>query len=180
MRTAPQHIRAKLRDGLTALLMGLLVGCASEQLDGTSKLELKDPRSANPFDVVDCLLPGQIRQLGTRVTYLTDRRPIRTTAEDCAIRGGEYVALDRADYRTALTVWISAAEGGDPDAQYYVGVLYEKGADGRPNYPKAASWYRQAAERGVSRAAVNLGRLYEQGIAFPYLKMTCSSPNTSL
>ena len=164
MRTAPQHIRAKLRDGLTALLMGLLVGCASEQLDGTSKLELKDPRSANPFDVVDCLLPGQIRQLGTRVTYLTDRRPIRTTAEDCAIRGGEYVALDRADYRTALTVWISAAEGGDPDAQYYVGVLYEKGADGRPNYPKAASWYRQAAERGVSRAAVNLGRLYEQGI----------------
>ena len=164
MRHLPQHSRAKLRNGLTVLLMGMLVGCASEQLDGTSKLELKDPRSADPFDVVDCLLPGQIRQLGTRVTYLTDRRPLRTTAEDCAIRGGEYVALDRADYGTALKVWMSAAEGGDPDAQYYVGVLYERGAEGQPNYIKAASWYRQAAERGVSRAAVNLGRLYEQGI----------------
>jgi hypothetical protein len=98
------------------------------------------------------------------VTYLTERRPIRTTAEDCAIRGGEYVALDRADYGTALKVWMSAAQGGDPDAQYYVGVLYEKGAEGQPNYVQAANWYRQAAEKGISRAAVNLGRLYEQGL----------------
>ncbi len=148
------------------LALGILLvfGCASNHEIVPTPLNLKDPRSADAFDVVDCLLPGQIRQLGTRVTYLTDRRPIRTTAEDCAIRGGEYVALDRADYGTALTVWMSAAEGGDPDAQYYVGVLFEKGAEGQPNYAKAASWYRQAADRGVSRAAVNLGRLYEQGI----------------
>ncbi|BFU91426.1 MAG: hypothetical protein NTAFB01_26130 [Nitrospira sp.] len=127
-------------------------------------MKLKDPRSADPFDVVDCLLPGQIRQLGTQVTYVTERRPVRTTAEDCAIRGGEYIALDRADYGTALKIWMSAAESGDPDAQYYVGVLYEKGAEGQPNYAKAAGWYRQAADRGVRRAAINLGRLYEQGL----------------
>lgn len=151
---------------LLSLVFGivLLFGCASDPAFDPAHVNLKDPRSADPFDVVNCLLPGQIRQLGTRVTYLTERRPIRTTAEDCAIRGGEYVALDRADYGTALKVWMGAAEGGDPDAQYYVGVLYEKGAEGQPNYLKAASWYRQAAERGVSRAAVNLGRLYEQGI----------------
>lgn len=144
--------------------MFLVLGCVSDQGLAPAHVNLKDPRSADPFDVVNCLLPGQIRQLGTRVTYLTERRPLRTTAEDCAIRGGEYVALDRADYGTALKIWMSAAEGGDPDAQYYVGVLYEKGAEGQPNYIKAASSYRQAAERGVSRAAVNLGRLYEQGI----------------
>ena len=142
----------------------LLLGCVSDQGSGLSQLNLKDPRSADPFEVVDCLLPGQIRQLGTQVTYVTARRPIRTTAEDCAIRGGEYVALDRADYGTALKVWISAAQGGDPDAQYYVGVLYEKGAEGQPNFSQAASWYEKAAERGISRAAVNLGRLYEQGL----------------
>ena len=142
----------------------LLVGCVSDQGTGSSQLNLKDPRSADPFDVVNCLLPGQIRQLGTQVTYVTERRPVRTTAEDCAIRGGEYVALDRADYGTALKVWMSAAQGGDPDAQYYVGTLYEKGADGQPNYAKAASWYRQAADRGVRRAAINLGRLHEQGL----------------
>jgi hypothetical protein len=144
--------------------LALLLGCASDQGSGPSQLNLKDPRSADPFEVVDCLLPGQIRQLGTQVTYVTERRLIRTTAEDCAIRGGEYVALDRADYGTALKVWMNAAQGGDPDAQYYVGVLYEKGAEGQPNFSQAASWYEKAAERGVSRAAVNLGRLYEQGL----------------
>ena len=144
--------------------LALLLGCVSDQGSGLSQLNLKDPRSADPFEVVDCLLPGQIRQLGTQVTYVTQRRPIRTTAEDCAIRGGEYVALDRADYGTALKVWMSAAQGGDPDAQYYVAVLYEKGAEGQPNFSQAASWYEKAAERGISRAAVNLGRLYEQGL----------------
>ena len=144
--------------------LALMLGCASDQGSGLLQANLKDPRSADPFDVVDCLLPGQIRQLGTQVTYVTQRRPIRTTAEDCAIRGGEYVALDRADYGTALKVWMSAAEGGDPDAQYYVAVLYEKGAEGQPNFSLAANWYEKAAERGISRAAVNLGRLYEQGL----------------
>ena len=144
--------------------LALMLGCVSNQGADFSPLNLKDPRSADPFEVVDCLLPGQIRQLGTQVTYVTQRRPIRTTAEDCAIRGGEYVALDRADYGTALKVWMNAAQSGDPDAQYYVGVLYEKGAEGQPNFSQAASWYEKAAERGISRAAVNLGRLYEQGL----------------
>ncbi|MEP6934783.1 MAG: caspase family protein, partial [Nitrospirota bacterium] len=144
--------------------LALMLGCVSDQGLGPGQANLKDPRSADPFDVVDCLLPGQIRQLGTQVTYVTARRPIRTTAEDCAIRGGEYVALDRADYGTAMKVWMSAAQGGDPDAQYYVGVLYEKGAEGQPNFSQAAGWYQKAAERGISRAAVNLGRLYEQGL----------------
>ncbi len=58
--------------------------------------------------VVDCLLPGQVRQLGQRM-FLSPRRPIRTTAADCRLRGGEYVAWDRADYITALKVWMPAA-----------------------------------------------------------------------
>jgi hypothetical protein len=147
------------------LIAGSVVACTTaDRGSGSPSIVTKDPRSADPFEVVDCLLPGQIRQLGARATYVTERRPIRTTAEDCAIRGGEYVALDRADYGTALKVWMSTAQGGDPDAQYYVGVLYEKGADGRPNHEQAAAWYRKAAERGVARASMNLGRLYEQGL----------------
>ena len=111
--------------------VGLMFGCVSDQGSGLSQLNLKDPRSADPFDVVDCLLPGQIRQLGTSVTYVTARRPIRTTAEDCAIRGGEYVALDRADYGTALKVWMSAAQGGDPDAQYLSVCCMKRGQNSR-------------------------------------------------
>ncbi|MBS0182970.1 MAG: caspase family protein [Nitrospira sp.] len=161
MKTAPHDVSRAIT---VFMAVSLCSGCISDGRIDQGQLKLKDPRSADPFDVVDCLLPGQIRQLGTQVTYVTERRPVRTTAEDCAIRGGEYVALDRADYGTALKIWMSAAESGDPDAQYYVAVLYEKGAEGQPNYAKAAGWYRQAADRGVRRAAINLGRLYEQGL----------------
>lgn len=116
--------------------------------------------------VVDCLLPGQVRQLGTR-TYLTARRPIKTTAADCRIRGGEYVAYDRADYASALRVWMDAAQGGDPEAQTNVGEIFEKGLGTEPNYVAAAEWYRRAAEQGYTRAQFNLGTLYEQGLGVP-------------
>ncbi|MGZ8994996.1 MAG: hypothetical protein ACXW3P_00635, partial [Rhodospirillales bacterium] len=76
---------------------------------------------------VDCLLPGQVRQLGQRVTYVTRPRPIKTSAQDCRIRGGEYVAYDRADYATALKVWLPQAQEGDADAQNAVGDIYQKG-----------------------------------------------------
>lgn len=74
------------------------------------------------------------------------------------------MALDRADYDSALKIWLGTEEGGDPEVQYYVGVLYKKGAEGLPNYVKAASWYRQAVGRRSRRAAVNLGWLYGQGL----------------
>jgi uncharacterized protein len=116
--------------------------------------------------VVDCLLPGQVRQLGNR-TFLSPRRPIRTTASDCRLRGGEYVAYDRADYRSALRVWMPAAEGGDAEAQTNVGEIFERGLGDTPNYEAAALWYRRAAEQGHKRAQFNLGTLYEQGLGVP-------------
>jgi uncharacterized protein len=115
------------------------------------------------LQVVDCLLPGQVRVVGGR-TYLTPRRPTRTTAADCAARGGEYLAYDRADYRSALNVWREAAESGDAEAQTMVGEIYERGLGGEPSYELAAEWYRRAAEQGFSRAQFNLGTLYEQGL----------------
>ncbi len=113
--------------------------------------------------IVDCLLPGQVRQLGGNFTYLSARRPLRTTAKDCAIRGGEYVAFDRANYATALKVWLPAAKEGDVDAMNYVGEIYEQGLGVEPDYAMAAQWYRRAAEKGSSTAMINLGSLYEGG-----------------
>jgi uncharacterized protein len=115
------------------------------------------------LEIVDCLLPGQVRQLGNQ-TYLSARRPTHTTASDCRIRGGEYVAYDRADLKTALGVWMDAARGGDPEAQTNVAEIYERGLGGPPNYEAAAQWYRKAADQKYSRALFNLGTLYEQGL----------------
>ena len=125
------------------------------------------PGTVESFMVVDCLLPGQIRQLGGKVTYVTARRAVKTAARDCEIRGGEYTAFDRANYATSLKVWLPLAEGGDPAAQTYVGEIYEQGLGTEPDAAVAATWYRKAADKGYSRAALNLGTLYEQGRGVP-------------
>jgi hypothetical protein len=122
------------------------------------------PGAVESFMVVDCQLPGQIRQLGGQVTYVTARRATKTSARDCEIRGGEYVAFDRANYATALKVWLPLAEQGDVAAQTYVGEIFEKGLGVQPDYTTAATWYRRAADKGYSRAALNLGNLYERGL----------------
>ena len=115
------------------------------------------------LQIVDCLLPGQVRQLGSR-TFLTPRRPIRTTAGNCRLRGGEYVAWDRANYQSALKVWMPTAEGGDAEAQTNVGEIFERGLGGEPNYEAALIWYRKAAQQSNARAQFNLGTMYEQGL----------------
>jgi hypothetical protein len=115
------------------------------------------------LQIVDCLLPGQSRMLGNS-SYLTPRRPVRTTAADCKIRGGEYVAYDRADYKTALNVWMEAAQAGDAEAQANVGEIFERGLGGQPNYDAALIWYQKSAAQGNRRAQFNLGTLYEQGL----------------
>ena len=84
-------------------------------------------RNAEDMMIVDCLLPGTVRKLGKMSTYMSARRPIRTIQSDCEIRGGEYVAYDRANYETALKVWMAQAESGDAEAQNYVGEIYDKG-----------------------------------------------------
>src|SRR5262245_34314975 len=115
------------------------------------------------LEIVDCLLPPQIRQLGGR-TFPTPRRPIRTTETECRVRGGEWVSYDRAKLETALAIWQGAADGGDAEAQTVVGEIYEKGLGTTPDYARAAEWYRKAADQGHARAQFNLGALYEQGL----------------
>ena len=149
---------------LTVLLSGCIAGGAhkpGKEPDGGK------PRDPQELQIVDCLLPGQIRQLGSQQTFVSRRRPVRTTALDCKIRGGEYVAYDRANYQTALKVWLETAETGDPQAQYYVGEIYEKGLGTAPDYDKAAAWYRKASEKGYAQAQISLGFLYEKGLGVP-------------
>src|SRR5215467_14963644 len=146
-----------------------ITGCTSPSLSGQppdqapSAASRVAPGRAEALFVVDCLLPGQVRKLG-QMTFLTARRPIKTSAQDCEIRGGEYVAYDRADYRTSLNVWLPQAQEGDKEAQTYVGEIYEKGLGVPPDYAVALAWYRKAAAQGHSRAQINLGFLYEKGL----------------
>lgn len=145
--------------GITPVVAALLLaGCAAQQ----PAVEIPEDARVADLYIVDCLLPGQLRQLGN-TTYMTPRRPVRTTAIDCRVRGGEYVAYDRADYKTALRIWLPAAEEGDADAQNTVGEIFEQGLGTDPNYEVAALWYQRAADQGHKTALFNLGTLYETG-----------------
>jgi caspase domain-containing protein/Sel1 repeat-containing protein len=125
------------------------------------------PMDPNRLLIVDCLLPGVVRQLGNHVTYITPRRPVKSTVDECEIRGGEYVKFDRANFSTALQVWKESASAGDAQAQVYVGEIYEKGLGLPPDYGQAAVWYQKAADQGYARGLSNLAYLYEQGLGVP-------------
>src|SRR5262252_3122136 len=152
-----------------ALLVSALLMLASGASQPADKAREGMVKRAD-LEIVDCLLPGQVRQLGA-MTYLTQRRPAHTTAADCRIRGGEYVAYYRADAKTALHVWLPAAEAGDPEAQTNVGEIYERGIGTEPNYDAAVIWYKKAADQSYARAQFNLGTLYEQGLGVPADKL---------
>ncbi|MGH2607496.1 MAG: caspase family protein [Tepidiformaceae bacterium] len=150
---------------MIALAGGGLLGAPPGLDEAIAKQAGRD--QVDEFLITDCLLPGQVRRLGRTLTFLTPRRPVKTSARDCEIRGGEYVSFDRANYATALKVWLAPAQQGDADAQAYVGEIFEKGLGVPPDYGAAAEWYRRGAEQGHSRAAINLGNLYERGLGVP-------------
>ena len=51
------------------------------------------------------------------------------------------------------------AEQSDAEAQFYLGVCYERGEGVRKNYKKAAEWYTKAAEQGDPEAIKGLEKL---------------------
>jgi uncharacterized protein len=147
--------------GVIALASSTISSAADKARDGmVTKQDL---------EIVDCLLPGEVRRIGN-TTFLSRRRPIRTAASDCHIRGGEYTDYDRADYKSALRVWMELANAGNSEAQTNVGEIYERGLGGEPNYPAAIIWYekvidnKNGSEQDKARALFNLGTLYEQGL----------------
>lgn len=153
----------------TATAIFALAACSSTP-DETGKNANQGEQRIEKLQVVDCLLPGQTRSLGGKL-YLTPRRPALITASECEIRGGEYVAYDRADYKTSLKVWLPSAEAGDSEAQANVGEIFERGLGSEPNYEMAIIWYEKAAEQGNQRALFNLGTLYEQGLGVEQNKL---------
>ena len=56
-----------------------------------------------------------------------------------------------------------AADQGDPDAQFSLGVLYVNGRGVERNDELAMSWFRRAAEQGYADAQNNLGFMYDNG-----------------
>ncbi|WP_426993016.1 hypothetical protein [Methylomonas sp. CM2] len=161
------HLRHR---GLALAIAGILLGACARDVSQEEMAKATEGyivADTNKLLVVDCLLPGQVRKLGAEMTYLSARRPVRTTAADCEVRGGEYVAYDRANYASALKIWLPKAQEGDAAAQLTVGEIFEKGLGTTADYKAAAQWYEKAAAQGNFQAQLNLGHLYEKGLGVP-------------
>jgi TPR repeat protein len=65
------------------------------------------------------------------------------------------------DYIKAMEWWRLAAAQGDLDAQYNLGVCYERGEGVEVDYEEAVKWYRIAAKAGHEDAYRALDALSE-------------------
>ena len=70
-------------------------------------------------------------------------------------------AMAQGDYETALAEFTKAAEDGDMNAQFNLGVMYENGQGVEQSDLKAAEWYQKAADNGHPEAPMALQVLYE-------------------
>ena len=69
-------------------------------------------------------------------------------------------AYKQSDYQAEF--WLSQAERGYADAQFYLGGMYFAGHRVKQDYVEAVKWYRKAAEQGNAKAQFNLGVSYYQ------------------
>ncbi len=78
-----------------------------------------------------------------------------------------WAAYQRGDVETAFWEWKPLAEQGHAEAQFNIGLMYDKGQGMPQDYAEAAKWYRRAAEQGVAAAQASLGDMYFLGLGVP-------------
>jgi TPR repeat protein len=72
-------------------------------------------------------------------------------------------AYERGEYTQAARLFSPLAEQGVASAQFYLGLMHEKGRGVRQDYPTALMWFRKAAAQGYVGPQNNLGLMYERG-----------------
>ena len=71
-------------------------------------------------------------------------------------------AFDKGDFVQAMAEWTNDAERGDPEAEFQLGMLNERG-DLKQDYKQADHWYEKAAERGHIGAEYRLAWIWAVG-----------------
>ena len=104
--------------------------------------------------------------IGSALAPLAAGQAETTEREQAAAFERGQAAYNRRDYAAARRALLPLAQQGHTAAQYYLGLMSEKGRGGARDYAEAVRWYSQAAE-DQPRAQCNLGMLYERGQGVP-------------
>jgi uncharacterized protein len=104
-------------------------------------------------------------------TYLVTMLTVFGLALSAAAAAGGYqdgrVAYDAGDFDTAMAKWAPAAESGDADSQYGMGLLYSEGIVVPMDDIEALKWFGLAAEQGHGEAQYKLGVIHANGWGVP-------------
>jgi len=73
------------------------------------------------------------------------------------------VAYLRGDFVAARASWTAATGSDEPEAEYWIGAMYEKGGGEPQDFSVAAQWYRKAADGGLPAAEFRLALLLDEG-----------------
>ncbi len=76
-------------------------------------------------------------------------------------------AFKTKDYHRAYQEWKAAAEAGQAEAEFDLGLLYAEGLGVRRDLSEAMRLYRSAAEKGNAQAQFALGQIYLRGWGTP-------------
>ena len=68
-------------------------------------------------------------------------------------------AYNREDYKTSYKLILLLAKKGFAQAQYNLGVMYEKGKGVKKNLKKAKKWFKLASNQGLAKAQEKLNLL---------------------
>ena len=71
--------------------------------------------------------------------------------------------LARTMIKFTVEWYQKAAQQGDAEAQFNLGVMYKNGDGVTQDYEKAVEWYQKAADQGYASAQFNLGVMYKNG-----------------
>ena len=69
----------------------------------------------------------------------------------------------KKEYTEAVKWFRKAADMGEPNAQYNLGICYYNGQGVKQNFEEAVKWLKKAAEQGIVFAQYNLGVCYYSG-----------------
>jgi uncharacterized protein len=78
-----------------------------------------------------------------------------------------WLAYERGDYKTAMTLLTKAANEGNAVAQTALAFTYYKGRGVTQDYNQAITWLRKAADQRRPGAQLLLGEMCEQGKGGP-------------
>lgn len=173
-KVAEGHYRKALEcgnEGCAFYLARVLLGREEAETPYAEARELLErAERVNPSAPVYDLLGSVCQELGDDAAAVKCFQKLHrldpSDAECCMELARHYATgagLSRIDHEIALRYFQKAANLGDAEGTFMVGLYYYDGVGTRRNYKRAVDYFQRALEMGEMRALPNLGACYYYG-----------------